>query len=94
MKKKKILEMYYDFVENGIPLANGLCKHFEHDYSDLWELMAPNGEERLVLMGNGFCATWWSSEQALGQTTCFNQGVMTPLRQNIVLLMAVMAGEL
>ena len=89
MKKKKILEMYYDFMENGIPGDNGLCQHFEDDYQD-WSLIIPSDEEEQELSKLGLDAVWWGNDTG----TWVNRSVMTPLRENIVLLMAAINGEL
>lgn len=82
----KYLELYYDWMESGkIPYKvtkktnGGLCSIFPK--SKLLQLCLPE---------NGFtyyCG--FSNEWALGDPAT----VFTPLRQNIILLMACMANE-
>lgn len=85
MKKKKYLPLYYEWSKaRKLPNQNGLCGEFGRAQSGNWSF-----EENplfLLLVPDG--AEKWSY-WAGGIGVRFN-----PLRQNIVLLMAALNGEL
>lgn len=101
MKKqqKKYLALYKEWLESGRidPIYpgnyNGMCGLFEHD--ELFKLLRPTSEDVDELVAENKCTAWWGSEMSSKES--FSEkgwSSFTPLRQNIVLLMACMAGEL
>jgi hypothetical protein len=90
-KSTPILDMYYDFCENGIPNKNGLCAYL-YKYPD-FELLKPTLLDREQLVIDDYCVVWWASG-VTRRKDFGNESVMTPLRQNIVLLMACLNGEM
>lgn len=91
-KDTTILDMYYDFCENGIPNGNGLCEHFRK--FKYWDLLEPTIDDELELRENDQCIVYWGNPTTTYNGPIGDQSVMTPLRQNIVLLMACLNGEL
>jgi len=103
MKKKKYLPLYYKWMEAGRMLAghnretSGLCDYFKdlhngNECDELFELMKPTEEDFEELKREGKSCYTWASELPFGIKGEFY--TFTPLRQNIVLLMAAMNGEL
>lgn len=96
MKKneKKYLKLYEEWIDSGLlPGGNGLCRLFRGD--PMWELMEPPEEVRRKLVA------WWASGKTEDQwRKASDKGKrkieegFTGIRQNIVLLMAAMNGEL
>lgn len=88
-KKKpyKYLKLYHKLIETGLlEYGNGLCTEFY--------LMGGQEEENLLsamFEPNKFKAYWADDDNVLG---CDLGTKFNPLRQNIVLLMAAMNGEL
>jgi len=82
----KYLKYYKDWASKG-RVPDGLCLIFEDDKR--FKLIEPNFDELHTLRVSNSPAMYWGRES-------FTQGIydFTPLRQNIVLLMAAMAGEL
>jgi hypothetical protein len=91
-KKTPILELYYDFCKRGIPHRNGLCGRLIQFQN--WQLLVPTYEDERQLDREGMCTTFWASEEKDDEINLSCQGTMTPLRQNIVLLLACLEGEL
>lgn len=106
MKKqqKKYLALYKKWLESGrigttgvsrdgTLSYNGMCDLFRGD--KLFELLTPTYRDKHELMEEGQCDVWWGSEMDRIKS-CSEEGwsSFTPLRQNIVLLMAAMNGEL
>lgn len=89
MKKKKYLPLYERLIKSGrLHYGSGLCHEFKRDGLDWQELREifepPQSIDRHIshfFWGSG------SNQKEL----C---GVLTPMRQNIVLLMAALNGEL
>lgn len=89
--KKKYLPLYYEWMNTGLP-SNGLCESLENscdlDYFDngqginYWGYWADKGDVR-IYSGDV------NHEERMNMLRQF-----TPLRQNIVLLLAAMNGEL
>lgn len=90
MRKKKYLPLYYKWMETGlIDGIGGLCNNFAHwnivkqewEYPDkIFKLMTPLDMPE---------ETYWASDVDMYEPYEFGG-----LRQNIVLLMAAMNGEL
>lgn len=90
MKKKKYLPLYYKWVKDGLP-KKGLCYSLDHPpILDSGGLLCPNsnvgywGYSGQAIMGYEVSGDMYKSV-----TRDF-----TPLRQNIVLLLAAMNNEL
>lgn len=83
--KENYLDLYYKWMETGKLPEYGLCSIFLHD--DIFNLIDPE---------NGEGITYWGCDEfELGvEYRCETANVFGPLRQNIVLLMAAMNGEL
>ena len=96
MKNKKYLPLYYKWMNTGLTpevdqQVSALCDLFDRHIKDYpeFELLKPTNEDFIQLESekkNLFC---WAS----GSVGC-DFFIFTPLRQNIVLLMAAMNGEL
>ena len=84
-----ILDLYYDFCRKGIPGDNGLCQNFEFSYPELWYFVCPTQEDLLQLKEEGCSTVYWGNP-----IWDSGRGKMTPLRQNIVLLLACLNNEL
>jgi hypothetical protein len=87
-----ILNKYHQFIEHGIDGENGLCEHFSHLKN--WDLLCPSDDEIEELEDAGFCSTWWASGETAKDIDIYSQGKMTPMRENITLLLACLEGEL
>lgn len=97
MKKKKYLAIYYKWINAGKMMGvecryhpektSGLCDAFRDD--ELFELINPTDQDVYELEKEGLNTFCWASGSS---DCCFHE--FTPLRQNIVLLMAAMNGEL
>ena len=92
--KKKYLDLYYEWMESGeIPEkycngnTGGLCGIFDKDR--LFQLLKPTPDELETRRIWGYWGLDGDENNAAPSAICFNT-----LRQNIVLLMAAMAGEL
>lgn len=89
MKKKKYLPLYEKWVKAGKIPENGLCDIFEND--SLFSLIDPE---------RGVPETYWGYDDIQEEHHQLKIPIMelwygfTPLRQNIVLLMAALNGEL
>lgn len=84
---RKYLQTYYDFIHRGfVPGQNGLCQHFRGDSN--FVLMWPTLEN---IKGMELGA-WWAED--IHQQGLWLGEEFGPTRQNIVLLMAAMNGEL
>lgn len=88
MKKKKYLPLYKEWMERGSLPKGGLCCCFEYDDRayNLLMIFHPT-EEECSEYGHGI--GWWGRVRYVEGITEF-----TDTRQNIVLLMAAMNGEL
>jgi hypothetical protein len=81
--ESKYLKLYYEWIKTGVIPSNGLCSIFCHD--ELFQLIDPERGDRI---------TYWGHEAE--NTVCDIEKwyEFTPLRQNVVLLMAAMNNEL
>lgn len=90
MDKKKYLPLYESLLKNGMT-EPGLCYYFcdakslgwRFNSNPLFIIMKPTGKDKCEN------SMYWGSESKSGDHYQF-----TPLRQNIVLLMCAMNGEL
>jgi hypothetical protein len=93
MKKKKYLPLYYEWMKTGTMPSAGLCEifyDFAEDYEDcFFSLMKPTQSDYDQLFDENLPRIYWGLGEPIGSTKAF-----TPLRQNIVLFMAAMNGEL
>jgi hypothetical protein len=93
MKKNKphYLKLYYKWMETGLPHGRGLCMEFYNNpfAADLLEDLTPTEKDFNKLERLGLNQNHWGSDDARGL-----YGIFTPLRQNIVLLMAALNNEL
>lgn len=83
MKKKKYLPLYEKWIKTGRLPNNGLCAIFPQD--ELFDLIDPE---------EGAHETYWGYEGSMKVPDLTMWYEFTTLRQNVVLLMAAMAGEL
>lgn len=86
MKRGKYLKFHFECLKNGGIPQKGLCFC---GMGELFELMHPIVEDIEELKRHDLPCTWWARggwEYTISE--------YTPLRQNIVLLMAAMNGEL
>lgn len=93
-KKTPYLDFYYKCVKDGnIMPVRGLCevfgKWFEAPYK--WKYYHPLFELMFPEPYNGGSTPYWGSESEFREDDEYK---LTPLRQNIVLFMAAMNGEL
>jgi hypothetical protein len=93
MKKKKYLPLYYKWMKKGMP-DQGLCSSLWYLFQEetLLELFEPTEKE---YDKGGFCLfqCFWAADGVSQRDESFFYK-FTPLRQNIVLFMAAMNGEL
>jgi len=90
-----ILKRYKYLMRSGkVYGENGICQLFQPDFPELWELVKPSHEELLVHQWEGYSSTWWGNYSNVGQAYASLGESMTPLRENIILLMACLNGEL
>lgn len=96
METKKYLPLYYEWIKAGkmLPVdwsmcsnTSGLCDAFYRD--EVFQLMIPTDEDKLQLAKEGLNLSCWASG-----SPDYLYHKFTPLRQNIVLLMAAINGEL
>lgn len=94
MKQKKYLDLYYEWMELGLP-GSGLCNIFGYmqGMDELFDLMRPENDELETSPAWGY---WGMDGEGdfENDDNIRNGSDFTPLRQNIVLLMAAMANEL
>lgn len=90
-KSKKHLNFYRNTIKEGYMPYSGLCvvANRKNISGKLLEKFEPTNEDRIQLFEEGKNRTYWGSD-----STLCRRGVFTPLRQNIVLFMAAMNGEL
>lgn len=83
----KYLKFYEKCMKNKtVPGCNGLCQNFEDD--KLFDIISPTREEICI---NNFGAYWAEDDKDFDY---WGREHFGPTRQNIVLLMAAMNGEL
>lgn len=92
--KPKYLTLYYEWAQSKkLPCRWGLCREFEPFYAPndhpLFKLIKPTGRDKRNLRKYGFTDEYWGSDSV----GCMF-GEFTPLRQNLVLLMAALNNEL
>ncbi len=95
MKPGRYLNFYFDSLEKGemVPVeggcyrTSGLCDAFEKD--ELFKLIKPTNDDLHILAKENKSLFTWASG-----TNSYNFCKFTPLRQNIVLLMACLNNEL
>ncbi len=95
MAKKKYLPLYEKWMRAGklTEDRSALCDKFAYGGYPEFDLMTPTSEDFHQLKLEGFtCYTWGSGD--IRKEDEYQFFTFTPLRQNIVLLMAAMAGEL
>lgn len=81
----KYLELYYQWIETGRLPNAGLCNslHFKYETTGMLnEMFRPVG------------ASYWTPWAGTSKNSIDNCYAFNPLRQNIMLLMAAMNGEL
>lgn len=96
MKKKKYLPIFYQFLKNGKIPQHGLCNCMPDD--ELLKLFTPTatefyghpGDESLVIL------CYWGFDGLPAGCKSGRERVesFSPMRQNILLLMAAINGEL
>ena len=84
----KYLDFYYECLETGYLPGSGLC-HTDVASTDLFQLIKPTDEDIDKLYGEGKPVVWWGMGDFEHSTYEFS-----PLRQNLILLMAALNGEL
>ncbi len=89
----KYLDFYKKCITTGkLPHENGLCDEFGND--EFFNMFEPYAEEHRLLVDEGFCSAYWASGLSV-YTNIHRAGFeFSPLRQNIVLLMTCLNGEL
>jgi hypothetical protein len=92
--KKKYMKFYKECVEsNRLPNgASGLCESLKSADSELFSLLTPTQDDSFDLIHEGKSATFWGSYLPRDHPKCTKY--FTPLRQNIVLLLAALNNEL
>lgn len=92
MKKKKYsyLKDYQNWMIDGKMPNNGLCNHYgDYEHLELMTFISPNSKEKDELFWQNNSHLFWGSDSHKE-----NRYVFTPLRQNLVLLMAALNNEL
>lgn len=80
-------------IDGEMRSTSGLCDYFEDSkHADLFLLMKPTEKDYAELREKGLSTYVWASGKSLGQPGCYYR--FNGLRQNIVLFMAAMNGEL
>jgi hypothetical protein len=82
--ESKYLKLYYEWMESERIPTNGLCSYFGTT-DELFSLIDPD---------RGECLIYWGHEEEFLVSMDRTWHEFTPLRQNVVLLMAAMNGEL
>ncbi len=91
-KNTPVLDMYYNYCRKGIRRKNGLCGRMRIAAPNEWPLFIPTYEELRRHEKDGYCPTYWGEKISIDVEDAGND--MTHLRQNIVLFIAAMRGEL
>ncbi len=92
---KPTLDFYYKCKAlNRLPEDGGLglCGSQLVKLGDELKLFIPDADESFELVDRGFCPTYWASGLEFDHPE--EMFAFTPLRENIVLLIAAMRGEL
>lgn len=97
MKKNepKYLKLYKEWMEAGKMPEPGLCAKFSDVFGwtlkkyPHFDLIKPDDREKIRLDINGLAPSYWGSDSSQELKYIF-----TPLRQNLVLLMAALNNEL
>lgn len=92
MKNKtySYLKDYQNWMIDGSMPHNGLCNCYGDDeHDELMDLISPSVQDKSKLLREDKDALFWGSD-SLSE----NRYVFTPLRQNLVLLMAALNNEL
>lgn len=88
----KYLPLYYKWMRTGEISGDGLC---DCELGELFNLLRPTDHDMAIIRRKGLCDTFWASDlPCCGPFKFSEESDFTPLRQNIVLLMAAMSGEL
>ena len=97
MKKNKpyYLKMYYNWATAGRLPSNGLCNCFIKSVEEQrFELVSPDNQELTQMNKKNIDTVYWASEAKRGHVKYDDFYAFTPLRQNLVLLMAALNNEL
>jgi hypothetical protein len=97
MKKQpgRYLTFYYKFMDRGVIPNFGLCNVFDNGLdNDLFELLKPTPEDKAEIISEGLSTSAWGSGLPTPSDVDGLLTKFTPLRQNIVLLMAALNNEL
>lgn len=98
-KKKKYLKMYEEWMITGLPHGNGLCNEIGNDKL-FNELVYLTWEERMDLRHTNEYLAYWASGYTPSEYSKSDENrkmarkSFTPLRQNILLLLAAVNKEL
>ncbi len=92
--KPKYLKIYYEWMkEERLPHGHGLCREFWDNVNDkpqtFLEMVSPTDRDIKILDNKYSHTEYWGSDSVYRL-----EGVFTPLRQNLVLLMAALNNEL
>lgn len=85
MKMGKYLKFHFECLKNGGMPKDGLCNNNLDDI----QIFKPTNSDLEELMNEGLPVIYWGAGE-----NPYSLFKYTPLRQNIVLLMAAMNGEL
>ncbi len=92
---KNFIELHNEWIESGRMPNSGLCICLSGKMkTQLFDLFKPTEEELLHLVWDGFSSGYWASGVPLDADSDTRYNVYTELRQNIMLLLAAMNGEL
>jgi len=96
MKKINYLPLYKKWMKTGLTGYSGLCYYFED--SKYFELFIPNTDEKKFWYGTSLGLVYWGLDRVISDRVIIGDEIetqeFTPLRQNIVLFLAAMNGEL
>ena len=90
----KLIDKHYEWVEKGEMDDVGLCGSIPDGYFSILEMFKPTTEAFEILFDDNESINFWGSGLTHADSLDDRRHKYTPLRQNIVLLICAMEGEL
>lgn len=95
MRNKKLIDLYYKWVEDGKLPNIGLCDSIPKKYLKKLKLFEPDELEKISIIKRGRDVYYWGFEYSPFKYSLDEMSFsFTPLRQSIILPICAMHGEI